>query len=124
MRMQVYARHRRFRSLLGRSIRRPPAGSDPLLLDLRRFPDAVPQVVELGPPDIASSDDLDLGEDRRVHRERALDTDPEADLADSERLAGTAPLATDHCALKELDPLPGAFDHANVHLQGVARSEV
>ena len=58
-----------------------------LLLDLRGLPDPVAQVVELGPAHVAAGDDLDLGQDRRVHREGALDADAEAHLADGEGLA-------------------------------------
>ena len=50
--------------------------------------------------------------------------DAEADLADGEGLAGAAALAADHHALEDLDPLAGALDHADVHLQGVAGAEV
>ena len=45
----------------------------PLLADLRSLPGAAPQVVELGPTHVAPFDDLELGDDRRVHGERALD---------------------------------------------------
>ena len=43
----------------------------------------------------AAADDLDLGDDRRVHREGSLDTHAEAHLADLERLAHAGTLAAD-----------------------------
>src|SRR3954471_2065775 len=106
----------------------PPSGDgqglEALFLDLRRFSDAITEVVELRPADVAAGDDLDLGEDRRVHREGALDADAEAHLAHGEGLAGAAALAADDRALEDLDPLTGAFDHAHVDLQAVAGSEL
>src|SRR3954447_17744611 len=125
MKTRVYAPARRLRSCVGRG-RDPPAerDSDPLFLDLRRFPDPVAQVVELRPADVAARDDLDLGEDRRVHREGPLDADSEADLAHGEGLPGTAALAADDRALEDLDPLARALDHTDVDLQAVAGSEL
>ena len=66
-----------------------------LLFDLGGLPDAIAQVVELGPTDIATGDDLDLGEDRGVHGEGALDADAEADLAHGEGLAQAIALTAD-----------------------------
>src|SRR5205085_7462176 len=100
------------------------AHSDALLLDLRGLSDPVAQVVELGPAHVAPNRHLDLLDDRRVHGERALDTDAEADLADLEGLAQARALAADDDALEQLDPLPVALDHADVHLHGVAGGEV
>src|SRR6476619_5247358 len=97
------------------------AHSDALLLDLRGLSDPVAQVVELGSAHVAPDRHLDLLDDRRVHGERALDTDAEADLADLEGLAQARALAADDDALEQLDPLPVALDHADVHLLGGAR---
>src|SRR4051794_8977162 len=76
-----------------------PAGSArdvvALLLDLRLLAPQVAQVVELRAADVTAGDDLDLLDDRRVHREGALHSDTEADLADRERLAQAATLAPD-----------------------------
>src|SRR3954464_3691941 len=93
------------------------------LLDLGGLPDAVPEVVQLRPAHGAAGDRLDLGDDRRVHRERALDADAVADLAHGERLANAGALAADHHALEELDSLLVALHDTHVHLQGVAGRE-
>src|SRR5262245_49421827 len=95
-----------------------------LLPDLRGLTDAVAEVVELGPADVAPAHPLDLGGGGRVQRGRALDTDAVADLADLERLAQPRARAADHHALEHLDALLLPLDHANVHLEGVAGREV
>ncbi len=59
-----------------------------------------------------------------MHREGALDADPEADLADREGLADSITLAADDGPLEQLDTLAGALHHAHVHLEGVARGEI
>src|SRR4051794_28604526 len=94
-----------------------------LLLDLRGLPAEITQVVQLRPTDIAHAVELDLADDRRVHRERALDADAEAHLADGEGLAHARALAADHDALEDLQALARALDHAHVDLDGVARVE-
>src|SRR5690606_41011230 len=74
-----------------------------LLADLGRLAAQVAQVVELGTADVAPGGNLDLVDDRAVHRERTLDADPEADLADREGLADAGALAANHHALEDLD---------------------
>src|SRR5207253_4594080 len=98
--------------------------SGTLFLDLGSLAGAVPQVVELGPTDVAPGHGLDAGDDRRVDGKRPLHTDAEADLADGEGLPGAAPLAADDRTLEDLDSLAISLDDAHVHLQGVARPEV
>src|SRR6202521_87929 len=95
------------------------AGLDPLLLDLGRLSDPIPQVIELRSADVAAGGDLDLRDDRRVERDAPLAADPEADLADGEGLADPAALAADHDALEDLDPLPVSFHHPDVDLDRV-----
>src|SRR5215211_1346980 len=56
--------------------------------------------------------------------ESAFDADAEADLADGERLAGTAALAAGHDPLEHLCALPVALHHPDVHLERVAGREV
>src|SRR4051794_41530376 len=107
-------------------IRRPDlrlGRSGALFLHLCGFSDPIAQVVQLCPADVATGGDLDLGDDRRVDREGALDAHAEADLADRERLPGTASLPADHDALEDLDALAGPLDHAHVNPQRVARGE-
>jgi hypothetical protein len=53
------------------------------------------QVVELRAPDSPRVTDLDLVDDRRVHREGPLDAHAEAHLADGEGLTGAGTLTTD-----------------------------
>ena len=62
-------------------------------LILAFLPRSVAQVVQLRAADVTAGDDLDRVEGRGVHRERALDADAEADLADGEGLADAAALA-------------------------------
>ena len=64
-----------------------------LFLDLGGLAHAAAQVIELRPPYVTSGDDLDLGQDRRVDRERALDADTETELAHREGFAGAGTLA-------------------------------
>src|SRR4051794_1286781 len=95
-----------------------------LLLDLGGLAAELAQVVQLGPADVAAGDDLDPLDDRGVHREGALHSDAEADLADGEGLADPTALAPDHDALEDLDAGAVALDHADVHLHGVAGTEL
>src|SRR4051812_47570287 len=94
------------------------------LLDLGGLAAQVAQVVELRPPHVATGDDLDLLEDRRVQREGALDTDPEGDLADGEGAADAGALDPDADALEDLDARAVALDDLDVHLEGVAGAEL
>src|ERR1043165_7934548 len=59
-----------------------------------------------------------------MERERALHADAERVLADGERLAGARALTLDHDPLEDLDALPAALDHSEVHAHGVARLEL
>src|SRR6185437_9252367 len=52
-----------------------------LLLDLRCLTSEIPEVVQLGAPDITASDHLYLGDVRGMDRERALHTHAEGHLA-------------------------------------------
>src|SRR5262245_29368812 len=96
----------------------------PLLTDAGRLAAQVTHIVELGPADVAARDDNDLLDDRAVNGEGPLDADAVADLADRERLTCATTLAAQHEALEHLDAGPVAFDDADVHLQGVTRTEV
>src|SRR5579863_9291324 len=100
------------------------SGGLPALLDPRRLAAQVAQVVQLGPADLAAGDRLDLVDRRAVHRERALDANAVAHLADGEGLTQAAALAPDHDTLEDLDAGAVAFRHLNVHLEGVTRAEI
>src|SRR5262249_51641413 len=81
-----------------------------------RLADAVAQVVQLGPADLAGALHLDLGDARRVQREDALHALALHDPADSERLAQPLALAGDHHALEDLDALLAALQDALMHV--------
>src|SRR5262249_39100640 len=93
------------------------------LADARGLPDAVAEVVQLGPAHITASSDLDALDLRRVQRERALYTDAERLLADGERLADAVALALDHDALEHLGPLARSLDDLEMDLHAVAGLE-
>src|SRR5215210_1443630 len=124
--------------LIGSSVRRGgPAGRQPggpaaevsardgvaLLLDLGGLAAQLTEVVELRAAHVTAGDDLDLLDDRSVHREGALDAHAEAHLADGERLADAAALAADDHTLEDLDAGAVALDDADVHLDGVPGAE-
>src|SRR5690625_1456565 len=90
-----------------------------LLADLGGLAAKVAQVVELRATHIAASGDLDLRDDRRMHREGALDTDAEADLAHRERLADSCTVSANDHALEDLNTRPAALGDPHVHLEGV-----
>src|SRR3954452_4991118 len=94
-----------------------------LLLDLGGLAAQLAEVVQLGAADVTADEDLDLLDDRGVHREGALHADAEADLADREGLADAAALTADDDTLEDLDAGAVALDHADVHLDGVTRAE-
>src|ERR1700750_370816 len=95
-----------------------------LLLDLRLLAAEVAQVVELGAAHVAAGHELDVVDDRRVHREGALDADLEADFADREGLADALARTADDDALEHLDASACALDDVDVDLHVVAGAEV
>src|ERR1019366_5323021 len=123
---QVFFAHRPWAtSASTRMPRRYALGArSPLLFDLGGLPHATAQVVELGSTHVTAGHDLDLGQDGRMHGERPLDADTEAELAHGEGLPGAGSLAPDDGALEHLGALAVALDHADVHLQGVTRPEI
>ena len=68
--------------------------------------------------------DLDLVDLRGVHRERALDSDGERDLANRERLAIHRPTPTYDVALEHLDAFAIAFLDAIIDLHVIADIEI
>ena len=107
-----------------RGTERGYAASVLLGTDARLLSHFLAQVVELRAVDVTDLDDLDLLDLRRVERERPLDADAEGLLAGGERLARPRALALDHEPFEHLDARPRALDHAEVHLQRVARLEL
>ena len=105
---------------------RPTAfGASARSLILAAFPDAIAQVVELGPAHVAQ------GRPPRSWRwsgectgkVRSTPT-PKLTLRTVKVSRTPGALAADDRALEDLDPLPGALDHPDVHLDGVAGAEV
>src|SRR5271166_2204026 len=84
------------------------------LPDPRGLTAQLPEVVQLCPADLAARDRLDLVDRRAVHRERALDAHPVADLAHGKRLTDPAALTPDHHTLEHLDP--GAVALLDAHV--------
>ena len=118
-------RPRTLRGLGGRGLhRRELRVVDPALLDPRLLPAEVAQVVELRAADPAPLNELELGDRRRVQRERPLHADAEGDLPNGEGLADAAAGTRDHDALEHLDALTVPLDHADVHLDGVTGAEI
>src|SRR3954454_3425727 len=94
-----------------------------LLLDLGGLAAQLTEVVQLGATHVTAGHDLDLLDDRGVHREGALHADGEADLADGEGLADARALAADDDALELLHTGAVALDDAHVDVDGVTRAE-
>src|SRR5690606_34254481 len=94
------------------------------LPDLGGLAVQVAEVVQLRTTHVTALDNLDLGDVRRVHRERTLHADTEGDLAHGEGLADTTALAADDHAFEHLVALAVALDDADVDLQRVARAKV
>src|SRR5450759_2712721 len=95
-----------------------------LLADARLLADLLPEVVQLGAAHVADLHHFDLVDLRRVHGERALDTDAEGLLAHGERLAHALALTLDDGALEDLDAVATALDHLEVDLDVVAGLEL
>ena len=94
-----------------------------LFLDTCSLTAEVTQVVKLCAADASATNNVDMINNCRVQREDAFDADAEADLADGDRLTGSAVLAGDADALKDLEAFLVAFLDADVHLEGVARGK-
>src|SRR5690606_26078316 len=107
-----------------RGARPSVGGALALLLDLRLLAAQRAQVVQLRAAHVTAGDDLDRVDGGRVQREGPLDADAEADLPHGEGLAHAAAGASDHDALERLDAGAVALDDLDVHLDGVAGTEV
>src|ERR1700690_385686 len=84
---------------------------------------AVAQVVEARPHRLGLALDLDGLDVGRVNREHALDPLAVADPAHREGLVDARPLAGDHDAGEDLDPLLVALAHLRMHPHAVADLE-
>ena len=94
-----------------------------LLFDLRLLATQVAQVVKLGATNVTAGDELNVVDDRRVHGERTLNSDLEANLADGERLANALTRAADNDTLENLDTRTVALDDVYVNLHVVTGTE-
>ena len=97
----------------------PPAP----LGDSGRLADPASQVVELGPPHVATRRDLQFLDLRRVQRERPLHPDPERLLADREGLPGAGALPTQDDSLEDLGAAAAALDYLEVDAHAIAGAE-
>src|SRR4029450_6117333 len=100
-----------------------PPRPAPALADPRLLAAALAKVVELGPAYVATRDDLEPADRRRVERERPLHAHAERDLPDGDLLRQAAPRPPDHDPREARDALAARLDHPDVHLHGVARPE-
>src|SRR6202008_778308 len=82
------------------------------------------QVIQLGAPHLAATDDLDRVDHRRIERKHALDALAVRDLAHREVLVEAVAGAADAHALVGLHARALALDHLDVDDQGVARTEL
>src|SRR5262249_29218046 len=89
-----------------------------------RLADALAEVVQLRPPNLAGALHLDLGDLRRVQREDALDALALDDAADGEHLAHALVAHADDDALEDLHALLLALEDALVDLHLVADGEL
>ncbi len=85
---------------------------------------AVAEIVELGATHFAFRNNLDLGDTWAVERVNTLHSGAVGNLANSEGLVDSGAADGKHDALKHLDTLFTAFDHAIVDLDGVTDAEV
>src|SRR5690625_791920 len=98
-------------------------GSLALLANAGGLAAQVTQVVELGPAHIATGDDFDLLNSRRVHGEGALNTNAESDLAHGKGLTHTRTLTGQNHALEDLNTSAFPLRNLHVHLYGVTGTE-
>src|SRR6185437_411607 len=92
--------------------------------DARLLAAQTAQVIELGAADLAAAHQLDRVDHRRVEREHALDAFAVGNLADGEILVQSAAGTADAHALIGLDAASLAFNHLDVHQDGVAGAEL
>ena len=93
-------------------------------LDLGRLALQAAQIIKLCPTDMAAADDLDGIHARRMHRERAFNTDTIGDAANGKGFTAGAVALCDHHTLERLKTFAAAFDDLDEHTNGVANAEV
>src|SRR5207237_6809049 len=86
--------------------------------------DTLAEEVQLRPPDLAVTHDLDLLDPRAVDLERPLDADTARDPPDRNRAGDPAAAQTHDDALEDLDPFPISLDDAGAHADGVTAREL
>ena len=95
-----------------------------LFLDFRSLANLLAQVVQLCATNVATTNDFNLVNLRRMNREGALDADREADLTDGERLAAGVTMTADDVTLEHLNALAVTLDDAVMDLDVVANVEL
>ena len=80
----------------------------------------ITEVVEARPTNVATCDDLDLFDARRVERENTLDADATGDLPDREGRACAPTALADHNAFEDLDTLLVTLPNTEVDVDCVA----
>jgi hypothetical protein len=92
------------------------------LFDARRLTRECSEIVELGPPNAATPNNLELLHTRRSNQKRALYTDAmTGNASNAKRAIGRIwSMRADDDALKYLDSLSSSLDDFRVHAHGVA----
>ncbi len=80
----------------------------------------ITQEVQLRTPGIATTDNLELGDQRRMDRPGLLDPDLTNHTTHSHILVNATTLAKNHRALIDLDALLLAFDDPKMHIDRIA----
>jgi hypothetical protein len=95
-----------------------------LFLDFCLLAAKITQEVELGATNVATGNNLDVVDNRRVNGELSLHTHLKADLTHGKRLADTLAGAADNDALKNLNTRARALDDVDVDFDSVTGAEV
>src|SRR5689334_6634372 len=94
------------------------------LVETRGLASEPTQIIKLRAAHLSCAHHVNVVDHRSLHREDALDTVAEADLADRDGLAHPGVVAGDDGALEYLEALFIAFLDLDVHLDGVAGPEL
>ena len=98
--------------------------SSELLLYLGRLAYPVTQVVELGPTDLTYPDIFDMVNVRGMNRENFFHADTVGNASYGKGFGNAAACSSDNSSLENLNSFPLAFTNFDVHLDGVANSNL
>jgi hypothetical protein len=93
------------------------------LAQTRRFASQIAEIIQLGAPNAASANQVDMVDHGSVHREDAFYTLPETYFSNRDGFAHTGVLASDDGALEGLETLLIALLDSHVHPDGIARAK-